>query len=67
MVIFFISLNERENNNNVPCPRSWHSMLKINEKSIFIYGGLSQNSYALGNKSALSQSLTKIEKDLNIL
>ena len=49
----FISLNVKENSNNVPCPRSWHSMLKINDKNIFIYGGLSQNSYALGNYKML--------------
>ena len=33
---------------NKPCARSWHSMLKLDEKLLFLYGGLSWESNCLG-------------------
>lgn len=49
----------------MPSGRSWHTMIKVDEQRLFLYGGLSDQNEALGDAWLLNVRLlqwTKIER-----
>lgn len=48
----------------IPCERSWHSMTKIDENHVFLYGGLSKNRGCIGD-GWLFDTINLIWKKIN--
>jgi N-acetylneuraminic acid mutarotase len=43
------NLNEDKKSTDLPTNRSWHTMVKLNDYNVFLYGGLSQANQSLGD------------------
>lgn len=57
------NLNEDKKNDDLPTSRSWHTMVKLNDYNIFLYGGLSQANQSLGDGwilNTLTYNWTKV-------